>query len=206
MYIGLINAKIKTASPNTRYRIHCTNPINVNMAISRWHPKKKNNLLLPVLWDTSATLDTPSHKNRSDPAAAPPRSTHTPPRGHGTARWPFSLPKSGRACPSHGNRLSGLNTILLNKYMNGDDCIGFHKDREAGWAPNTGFATLAFGAARDFQVKNDESKVTTTYLHESGHAIYMPSPMNQHNTHSVPKRKRVISCRISLTFREISDI
>jgi alkylated DNA repair dioxygenase AlkB len=101
---------------------------------------------------------------------------------------------------------TNFNTILLNKYMNGDDCIGFHKDREAGWAPNTGFATLAFGAARDFQVKNDESKVTTTYLHESGHAIYMPSPMNQHNTHCVPKRKRVISCRISLTFREISDI
>ena len=111
MYIGLINAKIKTASPNTRYRIHCTNPINVNMAISRWHPKKKNNLLLPVLWDTSATLDTPSHKNRSDPAAAPPRSTHTPPRGHGTARWPFSLPKSSHACPSQGNLLNGQNWL-----------------------------------------------------------------------------------------------
>ena len=100
---------------------------------------------------------------------------------------------------------TNFNTILLNKYKNGDDCIGFHKDRETGWAPNTGFATLAFGAARDFQVKNDESKETTTHLHESGHVIYMPSPMNQHNTHSVPKRKRVTSCRISLTFREIES-
>jgi hypothetical protein len=36
-----------------------------------------------------------------------PRSAHTPPRGHGTARWPFFLPKSSRACPSQGNLLNG---------------------------------------------------------------------------------------------------
>ena len=81
---------------------------------------------------------------------------------------------------------TNFNTILLNKYMNGDDCIGFHKDREAGWAPNTGYATLAFGAARDFQVKNGESKVTTTYLHESGHAIYMPSPRGEQLNSACP--------------------
>jgi hypothetical protein len=28
---------------------------------------------------------------------------------------------------------TNFNTILLNKYMNGNDCIGFHKDRETGW-------------------------------------------------------------------------
>ena len=39
------------------------------------------------------------------------RSAHTPPRGHGTARWPFSLPKSSRACPSQGNLLNGQNWL-----------------------------------------------------------------------------------------------
>eukprot|EP01048_Picozoa_sp_COSAG05_P000194 COSAG05_NODE_5_length_47078_cov_547.868814_20_plen_159_part_00 len=29
---------------------------------------------------------------------------------------------------------TNFNTILLNKYKHGDDCIGFHKDRETGWA------------------------------------------------------------------------
>ena len=48
-----------------------------------------------------------------------------------------------------------FNTILLNKYKDGNDCIGFHRDRETGWAANSGFATLAFGAERDFQVKNE---------------------------------------------------
>ena len=98
---------------------------------------------------------------------------------------------------------TNFNTILLNKYKNGEDCIGFHKDRETGWAPDTGFATLAFGATRDFQIKNDDTNLTTTTKHEAGHVIYFPYPLNHHNTHSIPKRKRVKSCRISLTFREI---
>ena len=98
---------------------------------------------------------------------------------------------------------TNFNTILLNKYKHGDDCIGFHKDRETGWAKGTGFATLAFGVARDFQIKCDKTNETTTILHKPGHALYMPHPMNHNYTHSIPKRKRVMECRISLTFREI---
>ena len=69
---------------------------------------------------------------------------------------------------------TNFNTILLNKYKHGDDCIGFHKDRETGWAKGSGFATLAFGAARDFQIKCDESHETTTIPHNPGYAIYLP--------------------------------
>ena len=28
---------------------------------------------------------------------------------------------------------TNFNTILLNKYKDGEDCIGFHRDRENGW-------------------------------------------------------------------------
>ena len=49
---------------------------------------------------------------------------------------------------------TNFNTILLNKYIDGNDCIGFHHDRENGWAPSSGFATLSFGAERDFQIKS----------------------------------------------------
>ena len=46
------------------------------------------------------------------PAAFPgARSARTPPRGRGTARWPFSLPKSTHACPSQGNLLNGQNWL-----------------------------------------------------------------------------------------------
>ena len=101
---------------------------------------------------------------------------------------------------------TNFNTILLNKYKVGDDCIGWHKDRETGWAPGSGFATLAFGIARDFQVRDDETMTVTTIPHHPGWVIYLPHPMNQHCMHCVPKRKRAQGCRISLTFREIVTV
>ena len=98
---------------------------------------------------------------------------------------------------------TNFNTILLNKYKNGDDCIGFHRDRETGWALGSGFATLSFGAERDFRVKYEASGKTDTFAHRNGQVIYLPHPLNQECLHSVPKRKKVKECRISLTFREI---
>ena len=41
---------------------------------------------------------------------------------------------------------ANFNTILMNVYKDGEDCIGYHRDRETGWAEGTGFATLCFGA------------------------------------------------------------
>ena len=102
------------------------------------------------------------------------------------------------------NKLStNFNTILLNKYKDGNDNISFHMDKETGWVENTGFATLSFGATRDFQIKSNETNEVNTIPHENNMLIYMPYPMNQHYKHSVPKRKRCKSCRISLTFREL---
>ena len=98
---------------------------------------------------------------------------------------------------------SQFNTILLNKYKDGDDCIGYHRDKETGWRPDTGFATLAFGAERDFLLKHEESGIVETTSHRDGWVLHLPSPMNQEYLHAVPKRKRVKECRISLTFREI---
>ena len=57
---------------------------------------------------------------------------------------------------------TNFNTILLNKYKDGDDCIGYHRDRETGWREGTGFATLAFGAERDFLVKHEASGEVTS--------------------------------------------
>ena len=98
---------------------------------------------------------------------------------------------------------TNFNTILLNKYKNGDDCISFHKDNEDNWAYQSGFATLAFGEERDFQIKNEKTQKVTNILHKNGNVIYLPFPMNSLYLHSIPKRKRKNKCRISLTFREI---
>ena len=72
-----------------------------------------------------------------------------------------------KAITARVNEVLGTNfiTILLNEYEDGEDCIGFHRDLETGWAEGTGFATFAFGAARDFVVRHKESGETQTIAH-----------------------------------------
>ncbi len=98
-----------------------------------------------------------------------------------------------------------FNTILMNVYRGGEDSISYHKDKETGWVENTGFATLSFGAERDFQVRHNETKEVTTVLHKAGLCLYMPPPMNDNFMHGVPKRKKIKGTRISLTFRSIVE-
>tara|TARA_R110002072_G_scaffold14112_2_gene58944 strand:- start:1339 stop:1899 length:561 start_codon:yes stop_codon:yes gene_type:complete len=98
---------------------------------------------------------------------------------------------------------TNFNTILMNVYKDGKDCIGFHKDKEKDWVENTGFATLSFGANRDFLLRNNESKETISIIHTNGSIIYCPYPINHTHQHAIPKRLKVKECRISLTFREI---
>ena len=79
----------------------------------------------------------------------------------------------------------------------------YHRDRETGWTEGTGFATLSFGAERDFQVKHEASGVVTTVLHRDGHVLHLPFPTNSECLHSVSNHKRVTECKISLASREI---
>jgi len=101
---------------------------------------------------------------------------------------------------------TNFNTILMNVYKDGHDCIGFHMDKEKDWVEGTGFATLAFGAERDFLVRENETKKTTTILHTNGSVIYCPYPLNHTHQHSIPKRLKIKDWRISLTFREIISV
>ena len=95
------------------------------------------------------------------------------------------------------------NTILMNVYKNGGDCISLHKDKETDWVDGTGFATVAFGKERVFLLEENETKKKTRILHRKGMCIEMPPPMNQLYLHGVPPCKTE-ECRVSLTFREIA--
>ena len=99
---------------------------------------------------------------------------------------------------------TSYNTILMNVYKDGRDCIGQHRDREDGWADGSGFATLAFGATRHFDVVEESTSILTRIPHRNGYAIDIPRAMNGTHTHGVPSQPRVKEPRVSLTFRDIS--
>ena len=99
---------------------------------------------------------------------------------------------------------TAYNTILMNVYKDGKDCIGQHKDREDGWEDGVGFATLSFGACRNFDLKEEETGILTRIPHQSGYVIELPRHMNATHTHGVPPQPRVKQPRVSLTFRQIT--
>jgi DNA oxidative demethylase len=101
-----------------------------------------------------------------------------------------------------------FNYVLVNRYADGNDVIGFHRDKEDELDPSAPIVGVTFGAERDFAFKADAfipSNMSDRFdliLHH-GSVICMNYPTNQHWKHSVPKRAGVRGVRINLTFRRV---
>lgn len=116
------------------------------------------------------------------------------------------LPWSGplRAVRRLVTELSGAeyNSVLVNRYRNGDDGVGWHADDE----PELGFeptiASVSLGATRSFAFRrrDDSSVRAATELHH-GDIIVMKGKTQALWLHQVPKTRRPVGERINLTFR-----
>ena len=60
----------------------------------------------------------------------------------------------------------------MNVYKDGRDNIALHQDKESQWVPGTGFATVAFGVARPFQIEHNDTKEKQRILHTKGPVSY----------------------------------
>ncbi|XP_031351617.1 DNA oxidative demethylase ALKBH2-like isoform X2 [Photinus pyralis] len=111
-------------------------------------------------------------------------------------------------------RLTGVeyNFVLVNRYRNGSDHIGEHRDGESDLDPSAPIASLSLGQQRQFVLKHgdcrkkgpakrDVPKVTIELQH--GSLLLMNPPTNQYWYHSLPPRKNANDVRINLTFRKI---
>ncbi|KAL3270108.1 hypothetical protein HHI36_009166 [Cryptolaemus montrouzieri] len=105
------------------------------------------------------------------------------------------------------------NFVLINRYRDGTDHMGEHKDDEAELDPNTPIASLSLGQERPFVFrhgnsrKKDPEKETIHPLKmnlEHGSLLLMNPPTNKFWYHSLPKRKTAPGERINLTFRRIN--
>lgn len=105
------------------------------------------------------------------------------------------------------NDLIGLdfNGVLVNCYRDGNDSVGWHSDDEAEWGPNPVIASVSFGATRDFVLKHRRDKqikpVTCPLTH--GSLLLMGDQVQNAWQHQLPKRRRVTSPRVNLTFRNL---
>ena len=97
-----------------------------------------------------------------------------------------------------------FNSVLINRYRDGSDSISWHADDEHELGPCPLIGSLSFGEARSFQMKHkfrdEKFKITL----EHGSYLLMKGNTQQNWLHRIPKSKRPLGERISLTFRQIS--
>jgi len=96
---------------------------------------------------------------------------------------------------------SEFNSCLVNYYRNGEDSMGWHRDNEPEMDQKC-IASLSLGTARDFQFRKKDSPELQTVCLPGGSLLVMHNFQNEWE-HAVPKRKKIQTGRINLTFRNI---
>jgi alkylated DNA repair dioxygenase AlkB len=111
--------------------------------------------------------------------------------------WPPALAElRDRVAEASG---APFNCALANLYRDGRDAMGWHADDE----PELGgvVASVSLGAVRDFALRSrvDDRRVTLPLPH--GSLLVMADGCQQRWQHALPRRLRVTTPRVNLTFR-----
>jgi alkylated DNA repair dioxygenase AlkB len=96
-----------------------------------------------------------------------------------------------------------FNSVLLNRYRNGNDSISWHTDAEKELGLNPIIGSVNFGATRKFQLRhiNTKEKIEIDLTH--GSLLIMKGELQHYWQHQVPKTTKNVNERINLTFRVI---
>ena len=100
-----------------------------------------------------------------------------------------------------------FNSLLLNRYRQGDDRMGWHADDELTLEPQAPIASLSLGACRSFRLRPKKPQIDgpgpISLALGHGDLLVMDPPTQRHWLHALPARRRVREERINLTFRVI---
>ena len=102
---------------------------------------------------------------------------------------------------------NSFNSLLLNKYRNGDDKLSWHADDEPELDEHCSIASLSFGSERTFSIKHKNHKnMKYDFILKHGSLLIMKPPMQKFWLHQVPPRKNITKERINLTYRYVSQL
>ena len=108
------------------------------------------------------------------------------------------------------------NMLLVNWYSDGSDCIGEHRDNEKQLIPNSDVVTISLGGERIFRTKyKPVNQADTQNSNETQHVVMkrdfptlnnsfmiMGGCFQNEYTHQIPRTKKQIGPRISITMRK----
>jgi alkylated DNA repair dioxygenase AlkB len=96
-----------------------------------------------------------------------------------------------------------LNSVLLNRYRDGSDSMGFHADDEPELGTNPIVPSLSLGATRRFVLRHRKSKKRIEFELNHGSLLVMAGTLQHFWDHALPKTALPVGERINLTFRQI---
>jgi alkylated DNA repair dioxygenase AlkB len=109
-----------------------------------------------------------------------------------------------------------FDSVLINKYRDGNDYIKRHKDDERIFGDNPTIISLSVGAIRDFKLQRiyydvnkpckmklnkSEKKLNKTFKLESGDILIMAGSTQKYYSHEIVKDDKCKDVRYNLTFR-----
>ncbi|MGV8960561.1 MAG: alpha-ketoglutarate-dependent dioxygenase AlkB family protein [Stenotrophomonas sp.] len=97
-----------------------------------------------------------------------------------------------------------FNSVLLNRYRDGRDCMGWHSDDEPELGSQPMIASLSLGATRRFLLKHRAQPAVRLALElQHGDLLLMGGDTQRNYRHALPRTARPVGERINLTFRQI---
>jgi alkylated DNA repair dioxygenase AlkB len=106
------------------------------------------------------------------------------------------------------DQVSGVkfNSVLLNRYRDGNDSISWHSDDESELGQNPVIGSVNFGETRRFMLKHKFNKsLKYEVLLKHGSFLLMSGELQHYWLHQIPKTSQKIGERINLTFRIINS-
>ncbi len=98
-----------------------------------------------------------------------------------------------------------FNSVLLNRYRDGDDGMGWHSDNEPELGSTPVIASVSLGAPRRFLLRRrDDHAKKAEVLLDHGDLLVMGGQTQRLYQHSLPKSARPLAERLNLTFRWIT--
>lgn len=99
-------------------------------------------------------------------------------------------------------KIPKINSCLINKYNNGNEHIGPHRDTPLSFGRYPTIINFSIGATREFLFKNIKTKKEYRFNLESGSLFIMAGSSQLNYTHEITKDSSITKPRISFTLRE----
>jgi alkylated DNA repair dioxygenase AlkB len=97
-----------------------------------------------------------------------------------------------------------FNSVLLNRYRDSRDSMGFHADDEPELGVNPIVPSISLGACRRFLLRHNQSRKTLEMCLTHGSLLIMAGTLQHHWQHALPKMNEEVGERVNLTFRQLA--